>query len=255
LGLASFERNRDYSSASVLWNDTASKNPANPRAHNNLGEALAQIPGRLPDAVAQFEAALRLRPDYEAAHFNLGVALLHSGRFEEALAHLKEADSARHQDNVHLYLGEALAGLHRHSEAAAEYSLHVRLEPSDGRAWYGLGNALIAQGRLPEAASAFATAVRIVPENPELAFALGDALAELKRYPEAAAAYRQGLARAPDRVEAHNNLGNVLVLSGQFGAAAAEFREASRLRPGDPGLQKSLQWAMEAQANGGAAPK
>jgi Flp pilus assembly protein TadD len=107
---------------------------------------------------------------------------------------------------------------------------------------------------LSEAASAFAEAVRIIPGNPELAFALGDALAELRRYPEAAAAYRQGLARAPDRVEAHNNLGNVLVLSGQFRAAAAEFREALRLRPGDPALQKSLQTALEAEANGGVAP-
>jgi len=255
LGLASFQRNQDYSSASALWNDTVAKNPANPRAHNNLGEALAQIPGRLQDAVAQFEAAIQLRPDYEAAHFNLGVALLHSGQFEGALAHLKEADSARHQDNVHLRLGEALAGLHRYSEAEAEYSLHARLEPGDGRAWHGLGNALAAQGRLSDAASAFATAARIMPENPEVEFALGDALAQLSRYPEAAAAYRLGLARVPDRVEAHNNLANVLLLSGQFEAAAAEFREALRLRPGDPALKKSLQWAMEAQANGGAVPK
>ena len=254
LGLASVQRNQDYSSAQALWNDTVAKNPANPRAHNNLGEALAQIPGRLPDAVAQFEAALQLRPDYEAAHFNLGVTLLKLGRFEEAVAHLKKADSVRHRDNVHLYLGEALAGLHHYSDAAAEYSLHTRVEPGNGRAWYGLGNALAAQGMLSEAASAFAEAVRIIPGNPELAFALGDALAELRRYPEAAAAYRQGLARAPDRVEAHNNLGNVLVLSGQFRAAAAEFREALRLRPGDPALQKSLQTALEAEANGGMAP-
>ena len=32
-------------------------------AHFNLGNALSQMPGHLPDAIAQYEAALRIRPD------------------------------------------------------------------------------------------------------------------------------------------------------------------------------------------------
>ena len=43
-------------------------------AHNNLGHAWSQMPGRLNDAIAQYEAALRIKPDYAEAHYNLGVA-------------------------------------------------------------------------------------------------------------------------------------------------------------------------------------
>jgi tetratricopeptide (TPR) repeat protein len=41
--------------------------PNSADAHCNLGQALSDIPGRLPDAIVQFQAALRIRPDFEAA--------------------------------------------------------------------------------------------------------------------------------------------------------------------------------------------
>ena len=33
-------------------------------AHFNLGDALSKIPGRSPDAIAEYQAAIRIRPDY-----------------------------------------------------------------------------------------------------------------------------------------------------------------------------------------------
>ena len=241
-----------YNDMETFYRTTIAKNPGAWMAYNNLGTYLDEH--KRPGAMDEYEAALRIRPDYVPAQFNLGVALLDSGRFEEAVEHLKKAAGTRHRDNVHLYLGEALADLHRYAESAAEYSLHTRLEPDNGAAWLGLGNSLAAQGMLSEAAPALATAARIMPGNPEPVFGLGDALAGLGKYPDAAAAYRRGLALAPGRAEARNNLGNVLILSGQVGAAVEEFREALRRRPGDPAIQKSLQWALEIQANGGRPP-
>jgi hypothetical protein len=32
-------------------------------AHVNLANTLARMPGRLPEAIAEYEAALRIRPD------------------------------------------------------------------------------------------------------------------------------------------------------------------------------------------------
>jgi protein O-mannosyl-transferase len=32
-------------------------------AHLNLGNALAEAPGQLPEAIAEYETALRIRPD------------------------------------------------------------------------------------------------------------------------------------------------------------------------------------------------
>ena len=241
-----------YNDMETFYRTTLVKNPGAWMAHNNLGAYLLQ--NRLPGARAEFEAALCVRPDYVPAHYNLGLILLDSGHPEEAVVHLEKALGTRHRDEVHLYLGEALAELHRYAEAEAQYAVATRLEPDNGEAWFGLGNSIARQGRLEEAARVLAAAELVVPENPDLSFALGDVLVGLQRYPLAAAAYRRGLARAPDHAYAHANLGNILVLNGQIAAAIDEYREALRLRPGDPALAASLRRALEMQISGTAAP-
>jgi Flp pilus assembly protein TadD len=45
----------------------------------------------LPEAIADFDAALRLRPDYAEARCNRGVALAQSGRLSEAIAEVETA--------------------------------------------------------------------------------------------------------------------------------------------------------------------
>jgi tetratricopeptide (TPR) repeat protein len=53
---------------------------------------LAEIPGRLPDAVAEFQAALRINPDYAEAHVNLGNSLSQiPGQQPEAIAEYQAA--------------------------------------------------------------------------------------------------------------------------------------------------------------------
>jgi tetratricopeptide (TPR) repeat protein len=62
---------------------------------------LLQLPGRLPDAIAHFEAALRTRPDYEQAHTNLGNALSQlPGRLPDAIAQYEAALRIRPDPNL-----------------------------------------------------------------------------------------------------------------------------------------------------------
>ena len=46
--------------------------------------------GQLDAAIRQYVAALRLKPDYARAHFNLGVALGRKGQVDPAIAELEE---------------------------------------------------------------------------------------------------------------------------------------------------------------------
>ena len=47
--------------------------------------------GRLPDAIGHYEQALRLKPDYAEAQYNLGVALVGLGGLPEAMGHWEQA--------------------------------------------------------------------------------------------------------------------------------------------------------------------
>ncbi len=60
--------------------------PDHAEAHNNLASALARTPGRLPEAIAEFQAVLRIRPDLAAIHYNLANTLAQTpGRLPEAI--------------------------------------------------------------------------------------------------------------------------------------------------------------------------
>jgi len=61
-------------------------------AHQNLGNALAEFPARIPEAMSEYEAALRNEPNSAEAHYNFGVALSKiDGRTPEAIAQFQAA--------------------------------------------------------------------------------------------------------------------------------------------------------------------
>jgi tetratricopeptide (TPR) repeat protein len=43
------------------------------------------------EAIGQYKQALRIKPDYADAHYNLGNALIQAGRVQEAIGHYEQA--------------------------------------------------------------------------------------------------------------------------------------------------------------------
>ena len=79
---------------------------SNPEIHNTRGVCL-NLMRRSEEAVASYERAIRLDPNYAAAHQNRGIALKELGRFEEALASYDRAIAAKPDDPV-AYYGRAI---------------------------------------------------------------------------------------------------------------------------------------------------
>jgi len=46
--------------------------------------------GQMPEAMEHYEEALRIKPDYAEAHYNLGVALYQAGRVSEAVEQFEQ---------------------------------------------------------------------------------------------------------------------------------------------------------------------
>jgi len=70
LGTLTVRRNHDFRTEASLWRASLRANPANPRAHNNLGWALA-LEGDRAGAAACYRHALALDPGYAQARLNL----------------------------------------------------------------------------------------------------------------------------------------------------------------------------------------
>ncbi len=175
LGYGAFERNKDYRTGLVIWQDTLAKRPDNPRAHYNLGVALGGV-GRMPEAISHFERALQLKPRYADAEINLGVALTCLGRMQEAIAHFDRA---------------------------------VQLKPDYADAQYNLGLALASVGRVQDTIAHFERAVQLKPQDAEAECNLGVALSSVGRVREAIAHFERALQLKPDYAEARDNLAKI----------------------------------------------
>jgi tetratricopeptide (TPR) repeat protein len=210
-------------------------------AHNNLGIALEEIPGRLPEAIAHYQAALRINPNCAEAHNNLGNAWAQRpGRLPEAIAEYEAALRIRPAYlAAHLNLGAALMRMPgRLPEAVAEYRAALRLDPNNAEAHNHLGNALAQfPGRLPEAIGEYEAALRAKPAYAEAHYNLAVTLGEAGRTSEAVGEYEAALRANPDYEEAHYNLGVTLAKAGRFPEALAHFDAALRISP-NPNLQR-----------------
>lgn len=79
-----WRRNDDYRSELAMWHDVVAKRPANWRAHNNLGVALAEQ-GRLDEAFVHFSEAVRLNPSAPDALHNFRDALALQGDMKQVI--------------------------------------------------------------------------------------------------------------------------------------------------------------------------
>ncbi len=238
-------RNSDWQDESSLWTSAVEVCPGSARSHYNLGTALAQVPGRLPEAMAEYQAALRIRPDYPEAHYNLGNALARiPGRLPQAVA---EYEAALHSDpslaEAHYGLGNVLGHMPgRLPEAIAEYQAALRLRPDYVEGHNNLGNALVQMpGQLPEAIAEYRAALRLRPDYADAHNNLGNAFMQVpERLPEAIAEYRAALRIEPDHAKAHSNLGDALArVPGRLPEAIAEYEAALRITP-NPEIQQMV---------------
>jgi tetratricopeptide (TPR) repeat protein len=98
-------------------------------AQNNLGGVLAET-GKIEEAIAHYQQALRIKPDYADAHNNLGVALMGQGRVQEAIGHFEQALRIKPDyAEAHVNLGNALALGGRTPEAIEHYQQALKLRP------------------------------------------------------------------------------------------------------------------------------
>jgi len=278
LGVLSWRQCAIYADSEILWRATIARNPACWMAYNNLAagllekgrvdEAMADIQmalklepgnaaaygslgdalrrrGRVDEAIVQYGRALEIEPNNILVHTNLGDALLQAGHLDEAVSHYQRAlvlkpDFASASAN----LGDALLQSGRVDDAIDRFNSALENDPDEAETHANLGIALIQKGRVEEAISHFERALEI---NPRFAIAetnLGNAFLQTGRREAAFAHYRRAVELDPDCSAAHNNLGYCLLQMGRANEAIEHIRKALEIDPGNAGAQRNLRDAL-----------
>ncbi len=240
LAAATVARNTDYRSELALWSDTVAKRPGNVRGHFTLGVVLA-AEGRLDDAIAQFQAALKLDPKSAKAYNGLANVYARVGRRREAIdayeAALRISPSAEAHSNLANVLFETgdLGGARDHYLAA------LRMRPGLADAHNNLGNLLARTGDFGGAIEHYQAALELRPDLADAHGNLANVLAQTGRFEDAIRQYEAAIKLRPDFADAHFNLATTFARLGKWREAAAEYESTLKAKPGYPGAGAALE--------------
>jgi len=199
--------------------------------HNNRGNVLNGL-GQHDEAIASFRKALKIKPGYAEAHNNMGVALYEAGAIEEAAASYRQALKFRPDyAEAHNNLGNALADMGQLESALISFNKSLQIYPGYSQAHKNLGDTLRSLGRAGEAFRCFEKAIQLSPDYAEAYNGLGATLNDQGLHKQAIENLRKATQLKPGLAVAHCNLGNALSDLGLHDEAMASYRTALSVNP------------------------
>jgi tetratricopeptide (TPR) repeat protein len=210
LASLTWAQSRTYRDAETCFGAVLSKNPNSATAHNNLGIAVLQR-GSLDEAIAHFEKAVEVMPDYDRGHYNLGAALLRKGQSAKAILHLNHALKLNpNYTKAYYSLASVLSEKGETDQAIAYYERALRLDPNFSDAHGSLGNILLEKGQIDAAITHYRKAIEIDPGNATARYNLAIALRRQDRSDAAVLELQKVLQIDPDYPDAKRFLDQIL---------------------------------------------
>ena len=162
--LIALYRSGDMRKTEEVCRELLSSYPKSTFVINSLGAAL-KGQRKLLGALAQFDAAIEVNPNYADAHSNRGVTLQELDRLEEAIASFDKAielkpDYAEAISNRGLVMQES----GRLDDAIASHRRALAINTDYAAAHSNLGNALLLKGQTGEAFECHRKAVALAPQ-------------------------------------------------------------------------------------------
>jgi Flp pilus assembly protein TadD len=172
------------------------RSPVDPVILNEAGEVLVAL-GRFDEGIEHYRRSLRVRPDSPQTHNLLGVALLAAGKPSEAAAELERA-IALDDGYVEAYSNLGIARLREADpRAVAALSRAAALRPDDPAVLQNLGAAQLQTGDFEAALGTLTRAVELDDATADARYLLGVALRSLGRLQEARVQWELNLRRNP----------------------------------------------------------
>jgi len=226
-----FYQSGKFNQALASFDQALALKPDYAKVYNDRGIVFAYL-NRIDEALASFDKAIALDPDCAEAYNNRGNALHALKRWDEALASFDKAivldpDCAEAYNNR----GGTLRALKRWGEALASFDRAIALDPDCAEAYNNRGGTLRALKRWDEALASFDKAIVLDPDCAEAYSNRGGTLHALKRWDEALASFDKAIALDSDCAEAYNGRGYVLFELKRWDEALANFDKAITLAP------------------------
>lgn len=192
--------------AVAAFNTAIELKPDYADAYNNRGNALRNL-GRLEEAVSSYDHAITHMPTLASAHSNRGYTLRDLGKITEALKSFEIAIELK-VDYAEAYFGYATAlyKSERFNEALLSYENAIKSRHDYADAYLYSGVVLYKLGQMDEALQRYEKAIKIQPDNSNAYYNYANLLQDLGRFSDALKNYEKAVEIKPDHIDAHRNI-------------------------------------------------
>ena len=175
-------------------------------------------------AVDSYKQAIKFKPNYAGAYYNMGVALQNKGDFEETIYSYKQAIKIK-PDYAEAYynMGIALKDKGELDVAIDSYKQAIKIKPDYAEAYSNMGVALNDQGELDAAIDSCKQAIKIKPDYAKTYYNMGTALRDKGELDAAIDSYKQAIKIKPNYAEAYYNSSFALLNSGRLKEGLDEY--------------------------------
>ncbi len=221
----------EYKAALKTVKPAMARYPKDPRFANLAGLAMCGL-GQQRAAIAMFQKAIRLDPQFVDAQRNMAQTLILLDMPEKALKLLdRMVANAPGDEGAHYLQAQALANQGQTEAAEAAASRAVALAPRQPRNFNLRGVLRTTLGLTDLALADFEAALALDPNNVDTLINISLPLARQTRYDAALDAARRAVQLAPAHIGAHLRLAASYVETGDPVAAQREYRQILTLEP------------------------
>ena len=233
--LMHFNRGATYSEegrhdrAIADFDEAIKLNPDYKEAYTGRGIAYSQK-GMHDCAIADFDKAIKLDPDYANAYIGRGIAYSQKGMHDYAIADLDKAIrlNPKYAD-AYNNRGVAYSQKDRHEYAIADFDEAIKLNPNYAMAYNNRGITYSKKGRHDYAIADFDEAIRLNSKYADAYTGRGIAYSQKGMHDYAIADFDKAIKLNPKYAVAYNNRGIAYSEKGRHDSAIADFNEAIRL--------------------------
>lgn len=226
--------------------------PKIPEGHQALGAVLAEM-GKIAEALPEFQAAWKMKPDDPGIETNLALTYARLGQPDKAVTLFKkvfdDAGTPGHSPVEASFLesyAHALAATGDRAAAIAMFRAAAERGPRV-EIFDSIGSLNAQMNEWTEARAEFEHALQIDGTAVLPRIHLGIVLRELHDIDGSATALAEALRADPQNALARFEYGKTLVSEGKEEDATASLQEAAKLNPQLPGVQNELAMALQRQ--------